>query len=106
MSGRQFVVQSTAQWSQEGENAPRIRPALIAACSVCYIIPVTVFCRVTGGQSLHAVWKLLCGQHCRPFGLSAWIVVFSSVQLFLSQVSYTSHPLTARQFAPVSLCCP
>ena len=47
---------------------------------------VVRICRVTGGQSLHAVWRLLCGETCRPFGLSAWIVVFSSVQLFLSQV--------------------
>ena len=37
---------------------------------------------VTGGQSLHAAWQLLCTEPCRPFGLSAWIVVFSSVQLF------------------------
>ena len=46
---------------------------------------------VTGGQSLHAAWQLLCTEPCRPFGLSAWIVVFSSVQLFLSQVSSPSH---------------
>ncbi len=51
-------------------------------------------CRVTGGQSLHAVWQLLCTQPCRPFGLSAWIIVFSSVQLFLSQAS-RHCPLTA-----------
>ncbi|CAK0779930.1 hypothetical protein CVIRNUC_004892 [Coccomyxa viridis] len=40
---------------------------------------------VTGGQSLHAAWQLLCQEPCRPFGLSAWIVVFSGVQLILSQ---------------------
>lgn len=42
---------------------------------------------MTGGQSLHAAWQLLCQEPCRPFGLSAWIVVFSGVQLILSQVT-------------------
>ena len=50
--------------------------------------------RVTGGQSLQAAWHLLCREPCRPFGLSAWIIVFSSAQLILSQVTSWISPRT------------
>ncbi|KAK9826733.1 hypothetical protein WJX81_002553 [Elliptochloris bilobata] len=44
---------------------------------------------VTGGRSMHYVWQQLaccdtCTQ-CRPFGLSAWIIVFAAAQLILIQ---------------------
>ena len=35
---------------------------------------------------MHAVWGYLCHEPCKPFGLSAWIVVFAGLQLILSQV--------------------
>ena len=44
-----------------------------------------VYC-ITAGKSMHAVWGYLCTEPCRPFGLSAWIVVFAGLQLILSQV--------------------
>lgn len=44
-----------------------------------------VYC-ITAGKSMHAVWGYLCTEPCRPFGLSAWIVVFAGLQIILSQV--------------------
>ena len=35
---------------------------------------------------MHAVWAFYCHKPCPAFGLSAWIVVFAGIQLFLSQV--------------------
>ncbi|KAK9831658.1 hypothetical protein WJX74_004645 [Apatococcus lobatus] len=50
---------------------------------------------VTGGQSLKRFYEIVCTKHifnastgtlgCTAFGLSAWIVVFGAVQLFLAQ---------------------
>ncbi len=44
-----------------------------------------VYC-ITAGKSMHAVWGYLCTEPCKPFGLSAWIVVFAGLQILLSQV--------------------
>ena len=45
---------------------------------------------VTGGRSMHYVYQqLACCETCttcKPFGLSAWIVVFAAAQLVLTQV--------------------
>ncbi|CAK0783413.1 hypothetical protein CVIRNUC_006612 [Coccomyxa viridis] len=43
-----------------------------------------VYC-ITAGKSMHAVWNFACTEPCRPFGLSAWIVVFAALQILLSQ---------------------
>ena len=48
-------------------------------------------CRVTGGRSLYRFWGYTCPKNpagdCEvAFGLSAWIVVFSAIQLVLIQV--------------------
>ena len=42
---------------------------------------------VTGGSSMLRVWQLYGNNEATPFGLSAWILVFFGLQLFLSQVS-------------------
>jgi hypothetical protein len=42
---------------------------------------------VTGGSSMLRVWQLYGNNDATPFGLSAWILVFFGLQLFLSQVS-------------------
>ena len=45
---------------------------------------------VTGGRSMHYVYQqLACCETCttcKPFGLSAWIIVFAAAQLLLTQV--------------------
>lgn len=45
---------------------------------------------VTGGRSMHYVYQeLACCETCttcKPFGLSAWIIVFAAAQLVLTQV--------------------
>ena len=46
-----------------------------------------VYC-ITAGKSMHAIWNFACTEPCRPFGLSAWIVVFAALQILLSQVNY------------------
>jgi hypothetical protein len=45
------------------------------------------------GKSLQAIWQLTCNKPCPSFGLSAWIVVFGGIQLFLSQVKHHSESL-------------
>lgn len=42
---------------------------------------------VTGGSSMLRIWQLYGDNEATPFGLSAWILVFFGLQLFLSQVS-------------------
>lgn len=49
---------------------------------------------------MHAVWGYLCHEPCKPFGLSAWIVVFAGLQLFLSQVR---SPVLSMAGRPLSL---
>jgi hypothetical protein len=69
---------------------------------------------VTGGSSMLRVWQLYGDNEATPFGLSAWIIVFFGLQLFLSQVSrqwlnpYAQHqlagmsPLQALQLYPAN----
>jgi amino acid permease len=49
---------------------------------------------VTGGSSMLRVWQLYGDNEATPFGLSAWILVFFGLQLFLSQVSHDLHRCT------------
>ena len=46
---------------------------------------------VTGGSSMLRIWQLYGDNEATPFGLSAWILVFFGLQLFLSQVRYHWH---------------
>ena len=59
-----------------------------------------VYC-ITAGKSMHAVWNFACTEPCRPFGLSAWIVVFAALQILLSQVNYQMKSAWTSNAAPL-----
>ena len=59
-----------------------------------------VYC-ITAGKSMHAVWNFACTEPCRPFGLSAWIVVFAALQILLSQVTNQMKQASTINAAPL-----
>ena len=68
---------------------------------------------VTGGRSMHYVYQqLACCETCttcKPFGLSAWIIVFAAAQLILTQVRLrVDYVPSHNQLLPPcsSKCCP
>ena len=64
-----------------------------------------VYC-ITAGKSMHAVWGYLCTEPCRPFGLSAWIVVFAALQIVLSQVDYFHSSAGGTDYSTLADCGP
>ena len=83
----------TTIWSASGWTVFRTQQRCQLVRKVCPPHPVAApwLCRytVTGGRSMHYVWdQLACCPGCtgcRPFGLSAWIIVFAAAQLILTQ---------------------
>ena len=59
-----------------------------------------VYC-ITAGKSMHAIWNFACTEPCRPFGLSAWIVVFAALQILLSQVTFQMKSALTSNAAPL-----
>ena len=57
------------------------------AMRLCCRAGLGIVYMVTGGSSMLRVWQLYGDNDATPFGLSAWILVFFGLQLFLSQVT-------------------
>jgi amino acid permease len=59
---------------------------LVIPCQLIVMIGLDIVYCVTGGKSMQYVYQQTCGTDCASFGLSAWIVVFASISMVLSQI--------------------
>jgi amino acid permease len=86
MNGRRFN-----RYQELGQYAfgPRGGLWVILPSQLIVMIGLGITYSVTGGQSLKFFYDIVCEKNalgqCTPFGLSAWIIVFSAVHFFLIQ---------------------
>lgn len=70
---------------------PKLGKWIVLPPQLIVMIGLGITYSVTGGSSLHNFYKIVCHKNdmgeCKAFGLSAWIVVFSAIHLFLIQVN-------------------
>lgn len=69
---------------------PRLGLWTVIPCQLIVMIGLDIVYCVTAGKAMQYVYQHTCNGYrshtCTSFGLSAWIVIFAIIQMFLSMV--------------------